>query len=83
MSNDDTNAMIAIGCLMCAIGTLYIVFRPVSKFERNSEELQKIRQIWGMTKPETMPLVVGILFVITGALFVLTVLAFKLAGAKP
>ena len=83
MTTDDANSMLGVGVLLCSIGTLLIVFRPVTKFERDSKEVQKIRQAWGMTKPETLPLVNGIFFVIIGALFVLTVLAFKLAGAKP
>ena len=83
MANDDANSMLVVGVLFCSIGTLCIVFRPVTRFERDSKEVQKIRQIWGMTKPETLPLVHGICFVCIGALFVLAALAFKLAGAKP
>lgn len=75
--------MLVGGVLMCSIGTLLIVFRPVTKFERDSKEVEKIRQIWGMTKPETLPLVNGICFVCIGALFVLAALAFKFASTKP
>ena len=83
MTTDDPNSMLVVGVLLSSIGTLWIVFRPVTKFERDSEKVQKIRQAWGMTKPETLPLVNGIFFVCIGALLVLTALAFKLAGAKP
>ena len=83
MADGDANSMLVVGVLLCSIGTLWIVFRPVTKFERDSKELQKIRQIWGMTKPETLPLVNGICFVSIGAFFVIAALAFKFAGAKP
>lgn len=83
MAEDDANSMLAGGVLMCSIGTLLIVFRPVTKFERDSKDVEKIRKIWGMTKLETMPLVQGIVLVSVGALFVFTALAFKFAGAKP
>ena len=81
MSNDDLKAAIAVGCLIASIGFLSIAFRSTNRPE--TEQEKKIRQAWGMTKRETLPLVCGIGFLITGAFIVLTVLAFKLAGAKP
>ena len=81
MSNDDANAMLGVGLLLGAIGIVEIVFRPV--FWPDSEQEQKIRQAWGMTKRETLPFVCGIGFLITGAFIVITALAFKFAGAKP
>jgi len=80
MTNDDTNAMLGVGLLLGSIGVVGIVFKPV--FGPDSEQEQKIRQAWGMTKRETLPFVCGILFLITGAFFVITALAFKFAGAK-
>lgn len=80
MSNDDFGAIVGVGILLGAIGVIGIVFRPT--FGPDSDEERKIRQAWGMTKRETLPLVTGILFLITGVLCTITALAFKLAGAS-
>lgn len=50
MADDDTNSMLLVGVLLCSIGARCIVLRPVTKFERDSEKVQKTSTSMGNDK---------------------------------